>query len=242
MLKTTFGEQSMGRSQTFQWFSRFKAGRTSIDDDERSGRPVSSSTPEMIERLRQIIREDRRRTIDKVSMLVGISHRTCHKILTEDLEMRRVHQNSCPDSWVSIKNSNDLTFAWTSKKMILTTPAFFRMSLLVMKPGFTPTTRKPKFNPVNEKVRGQLDRRRQGKWEATSSQCWFVSLIRRELFTKNLFLLVKQLMLHSTLKFWNVYGRMCKGSDLISGRTTHGSSTMTMRQPMLPPDSTVFDR
>ena len=39
----------MGRSQTFQWFSRFKAGRTSIDDDERSGRPVYSSTPEMIE-------------------------------------------------------------------------------------------------------------------------------------------------------------------------------------------------
>jgi len=30
MLKTAFGEQAMGRSQTFQWFSRFKAGRTSI--------------------------------------------------------------------------------------------------------------------------------------------------------------------------------------------------------------------
>ena len=56
MLKTAFGEQAMGRSQTFQWFSRFKAGRTSIDDDERSGRPVSSSIPEMIERVCQIIR------------------------------------------------------------------------------------------------------------------------------------------------------------------------------------------
>ena len=76
--------------------------------------------------------------------------------------------------------------------------------------------------------------KRQGKWEATSSQCWFVSLIRRELFIKNLFLLVKQLMLHSTSKFWNVYGRRCKGSDLISGETTHDCSTMTMRQPMLP--------
>jgi len=76
MLKTTFGEQAMGRSQTFRWVSRFKAGRTSIDDDERSGRPVSSSTPEMIERVRQIIREDRRRTTDEVSMLVGISHGT----------------------------------------------------------------------------------------------------------------------------------------------------------------------
>ena len=92
----------------------------------------------------------------------------------------------------------------------------------------------PKLNPVNGKVRGHIDRRRQGKWEATSSQCWFVSLIRRELFTKNLLLLVKQLMLHSMSKFWNVYERMWEGSDLISGATTHGCSTMTMHQPMLP--------
>ena len=33
----------------------------------------------MIEKVRQIIREDRRRTIDEVSMLVGIRHGTCHK-------------------------------------------------------------------------------------------------------------------------------------------------------------------
>ena len=88
MLKTAFGGEAMGRSQTLQWFSRFKAGRTSTDDDELSGRPVSSLTPEMIERVHQIIREDRRRTIDEVSMLVGISHGTCHKILTEDATCR----------------------------------------------------------------------------------------------------------------------------------------------------------
>jgi len=81
MLKTAFGEQAMGRSQTFQWFSRIKAGITSTDDDERSGRPVSSSPPEIIERVRQI---------DEASMLVGISHGTCNKILTEDLKMRLV--------------------------------------------------------------------------------------------------------------------------------------------------------
>ena len=75
MLQTAFGEQAMGRFQTFQRFSRFKAGRTSTDDDESSGRPVSSSTPEMIERVRQINREDRRRTIDEVSMLVWTSHK-----------------------------------------------------------------------------------------------------------------------------------------------------------------------
>ena len=87
MLKTAFGEQAMGRSQTFNWFSRFKAGRMSIDDDKRSGRPVSSSMPEMIERVHQIICEDCHLTIDEVSMLMGISHGTCHKILTEDLKI-----------------------------------------------------------------------------------------------------------------------------------------------------------
>ena len=46
--------------------------------------------------MRQIIREDRRRTIDEVSMLVGISHGTCYKILTEDLKMRRVASKFVP--------------------------------------------------------------------------------------------------------------------------------------------------
>jgi len=96
MLKTAFGEQATGRSQTFQWFSPFKTGRTSIDDDERSGRPVTSSTPEMIERVRQIICKDCRLTIDEVSMLVGINHGTCHKILTEDLKMQRVASKFVP--------------------------------------------------------------------------------------------------------------------------------------------------
>jgi len=39
MLKTAFGKKAMGRSQTFQWFSRFQAGRIWTDDDEISGRP-----------------------------------------------------------------------------------------------------------------------------------------------------------------------------------------------------------
>ena len=96
MLKPAFGEQAMGRSQTFQWFLRCQAGRTSTDYDERSGRPVSSSTLEMIERVRQIIREDRRRTIDEVSMLVGIRHGTCHKFFKQDLKMRRVASKFVP--------------------------------------------------------------------------------------------------------------------------------------------------
>ena len=49
----------------------------------------------MIERVRQIIRKDRRHTIDEVSMLEGISHGTCQKILA-DLKMRCVTSKFVP--------------------------------------------------------------------------------------------------------------------------------------------------
>ena len=122
MSKAAFGEQAMGRSQTFQWFSLFKAGRTSSDDDERSGRPVSCSTPEMIERVRQIIREVRR-TIDEVSMLVGISHGTCHKILTEDFKMRRVASKFVP-RLLSVDQKRRLEICLDLKENAANDPSF----------------------------------------------------------------------------------------------------------------------
>ena len=163
MLKTAFGKQAMGRSETFQWFSRFKAART--DDDERSGRPVSSSTPEMSERVRQIIREDRRRTIDEVSMLVGISHGTCHTILTEDMKMRRVASKFVPRLLSVDQKQQRLDVSLDLKENAANDPSFLSNVVTVTKPGFTPTTRKPKLNPVNVKVRGHLDRRRQGNFD-----------------------------------------------------------------------------
>jgi len=41
----------MSQSKMFSWYKRFKDGRMSVDDDERSGRPSTSTTPENIARL-----------------------------------------------------------------------------------------------------------------------------------------------------------------------------------------------
>jgi hypothetical protein len=37
MLQEDFGDNAMSQSKTFLWYKRFKDGRTSVDDDERSG-------------------------------------------------------------------------------------------------------------------------------------------------------------------------------------------------------------
>jgi len=81
----------------------------------------------MIERVRQIIREDRRRTIDEVSMLVGIIHGTCHKILTEDLKMRRVTSKFVSRLLSVDQKQQRLDVCLDVKKMLLTSPAFFRI-------------------------------------------------------------------------------------------------------------------
>jgi hypothetical protein len=82
-------------SQGKKNLSQVKKNLSHSTDDVGSGRPVSISTPEMIERVRQIIREGRRHTTDEVSMLVGISHGNCHKMLTEGLKTRLVATRDC---------------------------------------------------------------------------------------------------------------------------------------------------
>jgi ribosomal protein S25 len=74
--------------ENIQWHSRFKAGRVSVEDVERSGRPSTSKTTENVEKIRELVHEDRRRTIHELADTVGISYGVCLEILTKNLNMR----------------------------------------------------------------------------------------------------------------------------------------------------------
>jgi hypothetical protein len=51
MLKIAFREETMGRTQTYEWWKRFKEGQTSVDDDPRSGRPSTSKTDDNVAKV-----------------------------------------------------------------------------------------------------------------------------------------------------------------------------------------------
>ena len=110
----------------------------------------------MIERVCQIIREDRCHTIDEVSMLVGISHGIYHKILTENLKMRHVASKFVPILLSVDQKQQQLDVCLDFKENATNDPSFLSNVITGDEPGFTPTTRKPKLNPVNGKVRGHL--------------------------------------------------------------------------------------
>jgi len=59
MIQQALGDQSLCRAQVFKWHARFKTGHTSIDDDEHAGRTRSCTTTETVERMKQLVRQDR---------------------------------------------------------------------------------------------------------------------------------------------------------------------------------------
>jgi len=67
-----------------------------LEDDQRSGRPSTSRTAEMIEKVRQLIQCDRRMAIVELEQEVGISHGSIHAILSDDLKMRLVSAKFVP--------------------------------------------------------------------------------------------------------------------------------------------------
>ena len=69
---------------------RFSEGRESVSDEERSGRPATSRTEKNIANIRQIIRQNSRLTLRSKAEQVNIDRETVMKILTEDLDMRKV--------------------------------------------------------------------------------------------------------------------------------------------------------
>ena len=82
MLQESFEENAMSQRK-----ARFKDGRTSVDNDERSGRPSTSTTPENIAKVREAILADRRQTIHDVHDIVGLSNGTVQRILADNLNM-----------------------------------------------------------------------------------------------------------------------------------------------------------
>jgi hypothetical protein len=83
-----FGEHSLSWTAVFEWHSRFKAGRVSAEDDERSGRPSTSKTTENVEKIRELINENSRRTIRELADTAGISCGVSQEILRENLTVR----------------------------------------------------------------------------------------------------------------------------------------------------------
>jgi len=96
MLVQVYGDNDMKKTAVYKWVKHFSEGRGSVTDEERSGRPATSRTEENIAKVRQIVRQNRRLTVRSIAEQVNIDTETVRKILTEDLDMRKVCAKMVP--------------------------------------------------------------------------------------------------------------------------------------------------
>ena len=109
MLQASFGESCLSRLKTFEWYSHFKSGCPSFEDDPCPGRPSTSHTKETMARVQEIIRTDRHLTIREVAEEVRIAFSMCQKILTEDLQMSSVTVKFVPRLLTAEKKDNHVS-------------------------------------------------------------------------------------------------------------------------------------
>jgi histone-lysine N-methyltransferase SETMAR len=96
MLQQVYSDEAMSRTQTFEWHRHFKGGRMSLEDDEQSGRPSTSIILKYVEQIRELVHEDRRRMINDIADIVGVSYGSVQTILTLELNMRHVTAKFVP--------------------------------------------------------------------------------------------------------------------------------------------------
>ncbi|XP_067947100.1 histone-lysine N-methyltransferase SETMAR-like [Watersipora subatra] len=89
-MKAQYGESCLNQNKVFKWASSFKEGRTSIEDELRSGRPKEAATPSNLEAVDKLVRADRRIKVEEIAESLSISIGTVHSILHEDLGYSKV--------------------------------------------------------------------------------------------------------------------------------------------------------
>ncbi|CAF3142115.1 unnamed protein product [Rotaria sp. Silwood2] len=89
-LTTALGPDAPAYSTVAKWAKRFREGREDVNDDFRSGRPISVLTDENIERVRQVIEDDPHSTYDDIIAETSLSHGTIERIIHDRLKMRKI--------------------------------------------------------------------------------------------------------------------------------------------------------
>ncbi|EFN88747.1 Putative uncharacterized protein FLJ37770, partial [Harpegnathos saltator] len=74
----------------------FKRGRTSTKDEHRSGRPVEVTTPEMIDKIHDMVLSDRRIKVREIVEATSISQGTVFSILHEKLGVKKISARWVP--------------------------------------------------------------------------------------------------------------------------------------------------
>jgi hypothetical protein len=96
LLREVYGEDTVSQVRVFEWHRRFLRGREDAEDDKRLGRPVTMKTEENVDKVRILVRNDRRLSIRMIAAELNVDKETGRNILTENLKIKKVCAKMVP--------------------------------------------------------------------------------------------------------------------------------------------------
>ena len=97
-LANVYGSSAPSYALVKFWVGEFKRGRTSLEDEARSGRPLDATDEEMCKKVRDLVYSDRRIQVEEIAQALGISHGSISTILHDRLGMRKLTAGWVPKS------------------------------------------------------------------------------------------------------------------------------------------------
>ena len=95
-LTAAYGPKAISYSTVQQWAKYFREGNMEVEDDPRSGRPISKIKPENIQAVQNVIEEDPHSTYDDIEAETQLSRGTIERIIHDHLRMRKLASRWIP--------------------------------------------------------------------------------------------------------------------------------------------------
>jgi len=98
ILTETLQEHAPSYATVNNWVAQFKPDDFTTCDAPRPGRPKTVTTPDIIDKINELILEDRRISAKSIAEQLGISRERIRSIIHEDLDMRKLSTKWVPKS------------------------------------------------------------------------------------------------------------------------------------------------
>lgn len=115
----------MSFSTICRWVAKFQSGQQQLKDAARPGRPVTSTTPKNVEKIRELLKTDARLTVRQLSRMTGLSLSRVHLILKKHLKVKKINARWIPHLLSEDQKKARVTMA---KKLLKMYPKFSKKS------------------------------------------------------------------------------------------------------------------
>jgi len=89
-LTKVYRDATLLRTKGFKWHKALKVGRENVEDNPRSGRPISSTNDQNVEELRAVTAKDHRLSVRMIAEETGLDKNAVHRILTDHFHVRKI--------------------------------------------------------------------------------------------------------------------------------------------------------